>query len=275
MKTIVLFSLLLIANFAFAQTSPVTLPSTEIVSIRSSVMKGETYQLLVHVPKNYQKAKKYEVVYVLDGINAFPIAIDCLGILYGECGNTYVEPILVGISDGTQIGDTNNKRDRDFTPTKFSTPWGMKGGGGGPAFLSMIEKEIIPYVNAHYATNGKNTLYGYSFGGLFSSYVLLTKPELFHTILIGSPSLFADEKVIIHKLEPSFAVNHKDLPNRVWLSVGENDTYLKDDAIEFSKILQKRAYPNLKFQFTELKGLNHLTGIHPTMLQAFKWAFCQ
>ncbi len=271
-----LHALVLLSSLpAFAQaTQAVTLPQTEVRTIQSTTLNGETYQLLVHFPDDYDPAKRYDVLYVLDGIDGFPMAISCLGILHGECDKNYREPLLVGISDGTLIGKPGNKRSRDFTPTAFKTSWGGSGDGGGPAFLAFIEKEVIPLVEKTYPVTTNRAIYGYSYGGLFTSYALFTRPDLFRTILIGSPSLFADDAVILHRFEPDYAKAHKDLPLSVWLSVGQNDEYLVEDVQKLANALKSRQYPSLRLQSTTIKEVNHLTGIQPTMLQAFKWAYC-
>lgn len=260
---------------ANAQTNPpVTLPGTEVRTLRSSVLNGETYQLLVHFPDNYDARKTHDVLFVLDGLDGFPTAISCLGILHGECDKGYSEPLLIGISDGTMIGKPGNKRDRDFTPTAFKTHWGSSGGGGGPTFLQFIEQEVIPFVEKTYRVTGNRAIYGYSYGGLFTAYVLMTKPELFKTVMIGSPSLFADDAVVLRRFEPEYARTHNDLPMSVWLSVGEKDENLIDDTKKLGDALDSRKYPSLQLRSEILPGVNHLTGIQPTMLQAFKWAYC-
>lgn len=253
---------------------PVSLPHTEARPIRSAVLGGETYQLLVHFPANYNPARRYDVLYVLDGINAFPAAIDCLGILHGEGDTTYREPLLVAISDGTMIGQPGNKRDRDYTPTAFKTHWGASGGGGGAAFLRFLEQEVMPLVEATYPVTRRRTLYGYSYGGLLAAYALLSKPGLFQTVLMGSPSLWTDDAVMLRRFEPDYARTHTDLPARAWLSVGEQDANLIDDDRAFGAALAGRRYPSLRLETRVLPGLDHLSGIHPTMLQAFRWAFC-
>ncbi len=272
------FLLLLLCRTFFVSgqsATPVTLPNTEVRTIQSRILNGENYQLLVHFPDNYDPQKTYDVLYVLDGLDGFPMAISCLGILHGECDKGYSEPLLIGISDGTLIGKPGNKRDRDFTPTAFKTSWGSSGGGGGPAFLQFIEQEVIPFVAKHYPVTQHRTIYGYSYGGLFTSYVLLTRPELFSNVLIGSPSLFADDAVVLRQLEPDYAKVHKDLTPGVWLSVGANDAYLVDDTRKLADALKRRNYPSLRLHNEVINGINHLTGIQPTMLQAFKWAYCE
>ncbi len=255
-------------------TSPVSLPGTEVRTLKSSVLNGETYQLLVHFPDNYTTQKTYDVLFVLDGMDGFPMAISCLGILHGECDKNYSEPLLIGISDGAMIGKPGNKRDRDFTPTAFKTHWGASGGGGGPNFLQFIEQEVIPFVEKTYPVTGNRAIYGYSYGGLFTAYALLAKPALFKTVMIGSPSLFADDAVVLRRFEPEYARTHNDLPMSVWLSVGSTDENLVDDTKKLAEVLNSRKYPSLQLRSEVLPGVNHLTGIQPTMLQAFKWAYC-
>lgn len=271
-----LLSLLLSQSLlTLAQTNPpVSLPATETRSIQSTVLTGETYQLLVHFPDNYDAKKRYDILFVLDGVGAFSTAINCLGLLHGDCDTGYNEPLLIGISDGAEIGKPGNKRDRDFTPTAFKTAWGSSGGGGSPTFLTFIEKEVIPFVEKTYPVTQNRAIYGYSYGGLFMSYVLLTKPDLFKTILICSPSLFADNAVIFRQVEPAYAKTHHDLPASVWLSVGANDENLIDDTKKFADVLKNRAYPSLKLHPEIIPNVNHLTGIQPTMFQAFRWAYC-
>lgn len=274
-KRFLLVWLLGLALGTNAQTHPpVSLPSTEVRTIQSAVLNGETYQLLVHFPDNYDLRKKYDVLYVLDGVGAFSTAVNCLGILHGDCEKGYNEPLLIGISDGAEVGKPGNKRDRDFTPSAFKTHWGATGGGGAADFLAFLEGEVIPFVEKNYAVTPNRALYGYSYGGLFASYALLTKPELFKTVLIGSPSLWTDDAIMLRSFEPNYARTHTDLPVNVWLSVGEKDENLIDDDRKFGDVLKSRKYPSLRLQTSILPGLNHLTGIQPTMLQAFTWAYC-
>jgi uncharacterized protein len=52
--------------------------------------------------------------------------------------------------------------------------------GGAVRFLECIEKEIIPFVESNYRVSPADRgIGGYSYGGLFSLYVLFFKPALF------------------------------------------------------------------------------------------------
>jgi len=60
--------------------------------------------------------------------------------------------------------------------------------------LNFISKELIPYVQEHYPADPSDRgLFGYSFGGLFASWVLKEDPKLFKRMGISSPSLWYDD----------------------------------------------------------------------------------
>lgn len=117
MKQILILALLLTAAFsveARTKTLPALSDNSEFRKIQSKVL-GEEYTLKIHLPDNYDKTKKFPVIYILDGEDAFPFAAEYLKLIRIECESQ--EPILVGISDGAKIGEKGNKRNRDYTPT--------------------------------------------------------------------------------------------------------------------------------------------------------------
>jgi uncharacterized protein len=70
-----------------------------------------------------------------------------------------------------------------------------KGYPGPPraeAFLSFIEKELIPSIEKTYRTNGQRILKGQSLSGLFTLYALLTKPTLFEAYIGHSAGWFEE-----------------------------------------------------------------------------------
>ena len=70
--------------------------------------------------------------------------------------------------------------------------------GGGPRFLEFIHTELKPLIEAEYPADPADaTIFGDSFGGLFSTFVLLNRPHTFQRYIIGSPSLFWNDKVLL------------------------------------------------------------------------------
>ncbi len=249
---------------------PVTLAGTELRKLPSRIV-GDEFHLMVHFPEGYDTAKTaFPVLYVLDGDNDFPYAIEVLGLLKGECGIR--EPLLVGIGYGATIGSPGNERIRDFSPTANKD---MPGTGGGPEFLQFLEQEVFPLIESNYKVTRHRSLYGYSFGGLFCAYALFQKPELFKQILIGSPSLWFDDRKIL-RMEAAYAQKHQDLPLKVFLEAGSLEGEGQVGPTQsLAQSLRSRGYPNLQLKSLVIDSVGHLTGKPVAMFKAFEWAYCK
>lgn len=88
--------------------------------------------------------------------------------------------IIVGIPN------TRNHRLRDLTPSADSA---VPGSGGGEAFTSFLEKELIPYIEKKYATAPFRILAGHSLGGLMAVNTLINHPSLFNAVIAIDPSI--------------------------------------------------------------------------------------
>jgi predicted alpha/beta superfamily hydrolase len=264
----------LFGHYAQAQnTLPplVTIPNTQHHVMHSVYAKAD-YEIDVHLPNGYDTAKhNWPVLFVIDGANDLSPSLEYLGLLMAEYH--IPEPIVVAIGDGGGIGTPGNRRNQDFTPNAIPA---IPKSGGAPLFLQFIEKELMPFVSRNFKADATNrTLYGYSMGGLFATYVLFTQPTLFKNILIGSPALSYNNGKIF-ELEKSYAAAHKDLPVHVFIEVGELE---HQDMIEPNKRLvqqlKDRHYPNLDMHSIILNKVTHLTGKPTTMLKALAWAYTQ
>ena len=165
----VLFILVVLSVTVFAQEKSIIRDS-----LYSEILR-EGRVLEVILPENYnpESDEKYEVIYLLDG----EWNIDLVPYIHGFAKSEgYVPPVIfVGLPNTYIIGQ--NQRDRDFLPANAADK-----------FLEFLEKEVIPYIDSKYPANGKRTLYGHSYGGLFVTYSLLTKPQLFDAYLASDPA---------------------------------------------------------------------------------------
>jgi hypothetical protein len=270
---------LLKARGLFARTAPkqpvstyppVSLSSTELRKLQSETI-GDEFHLMVHFPKGYDTAEAaFPVLYVLDGDNDFPYAIEVLGLLKGECG--IQEPLLVGIGYGAMIGNPGNERFRDYSPVAAKKGLGT---GGSPLFLQFLEQEVFPLIESNYKASKHRSLYGYSFGGLFCTYALFQKPELFKQILIGSPALCYENRIIF-EWEATYAQEHEDLPLKVFLEVGADEQKGHVAATrDMAQFLRSRGYPNLQLELQVIDNVGHLTGKSLAMFKAFQWMYCK
>lgn len=91
--------------------------------------------------------------------------------------------------------------------------------GGAEDFLDLLIEIIAPYVeDRHHADPADRTLAGWSLGGLFAAYALLTRPVAFRHYLRVSPSLYwADGQLVQHV--SSLVCAHGDVS--IYLAVGD------------------------------------------------------
>jgi hypothetical protein len=64
-----------------------------------------------------------------------------------------------------------------------------------------MEKELIPYVEDKYPVTTYRTFVGHSFGGLAAIYALLNRPHLFANYIAVDPSLWWDDRLLVHQAE--------------------------------------------------------------------------
>lgn len=198
-----------------------------------SKVLGEKRELIIKLPKNYDKntKHKYPVLYLLDGpdqINQTSGPLDSL--------NRYElipELIVVALK--------NTHRDRDFTPT-VDKEWHTET-GGADNFLDFLETELKPYINRKYRTFDYSILAGHSLGGLLTLYSLQTRPSLFQAHFTFSPSIWWNESMLVKNMKPFLGSNTK-LRNYLYINMGnepgdmrkgfnELDTLLKNNSPEY------------------------------------------
>ncbi|MBB4630912.1 alpha/beta hydrolase [Sphingosinicella soli] len=98
------------------------------------------------------------------------------------------------------------------------------GHGGANAFLAFLECELLPRLQATYPImQDDRTIVGHSLGGLFSSWVLFHRPQLFNRYVVVSPSWWWNEYEI-WRWEAAYAAVHADLSARVFVTFGGLET---------------------------------------------------
>lgn len=227
----------------------VSLPSTD-VHFLSAKSNGIPYKLYISVPRDYgTSTQRYPVLYLLDADYSFPVV---RGIVQHLSERNRLKPmIVVGIAyDGPEQYRRNRTRDYTphFAPDGGYGPEYQKVSGGAPKFLRFLAEELIPWVDARYrSVPGDRGLAGHSYGGLFTTWVLLTAPETFNHYIIVSPSLWYDGRFLF-ALEKQLRKNGAKRPRaRVYLSVGAREGNAERDMVvdlqQMAAALRQR--PNL------------------------------
>ena len=116
--------------------------------------------------------------------------------------------------------------------------------------------------------DGPIVLVGHSYGGLFTSWVAFTSPTLFSHYLIVSPSLWYDGRFMFG-LEEAFSKKHRELPARMFFSVGANEGNAERDMVRdlerFARQVERRGYAGLTTHAHVFDDENH-NSVFPSAL---------
>ena len=222
---------------------------------------AESRSLNIYLPLDFDGSKQYPVIYLLDGSmdEDFVHVAGLLQFSNFPWLNYMPQAILVGIA--------NVDRKRDFTYPSTDEEYKEKypTTGGSAAFINFIEKELKPYINSKYPTNGTEMLIGQSLGGLLASEVLYKKPELFDHYFIVSPSLWYDYLSLLDA-EPAFTKD--SYPQSVYIAVGNEGRVMKAVAKKLYKEVKKE--DGIKTQFEYFKDEDHASILHEALYTGFK-----
>jgi predicted alpha/beta superfamily hydrolase len=273
-------------------TRPYVLSDTETLSLHASRL-GRDYEIDVALPPSYGKTqRRYPVVFVTDAPYAFPVTRAIEARVAGH-SSELPEFILVGL--GYAQGDTPEySRRRDYTPS----PRGDRGAisdmpgrpvvyGEAEGYRRFIADEVFPFIASHYRADMAHKVFaGHSYGSLFGAWVMLTSPEMFDGYVLGSPSLWFDQRLLFAR-ERTFAASHKDLQARVYLGAGAFETLqprgrprdprfntdddMVGDTRAFARALASRGYPGLQLRTDVVAGEDHLTVAPALITRGLMW----
>lgn len=262
------FTLLIIALSSFsclAQEKPFVIGT--IREIYSSIL-NEKRTLNIYLPEGYKKTDtiKYPVIYLLDG-SADEDFIHIAGLVQFAnfpWVNLLPPSIVVGISNIDRKRDytfpTRNKKDKLQNPSS----------GGSKNFIEFIEKELEPYIDTAIATSSKKTIIGQSLGGLLATEILFTKPQLFDTYIIISPSLWWDDESLLQQSSATLKAIQKTKKS-IYIAVGKEGPIMEGDAKKLTAFLKANNHPNIKIHLTTFMKENHATIMHLAVYDAFRF----
>ncbi|MBB4600639.1 hypothetical protein HNQ93_002000 [Hymenobacter luteus] len=229
---------------------------------------NEERVLNIYLPEGYENDSKatYPVMYLLDG-SADEDFIHIVGLaqfLTFPWIDALPKSIIVGIATVDRRRDftfpTRNEKDRKDFPTA----------GKSAAFMRFLEKDLQPYVEKTYRTNGQKTLIGQSLGGLFAMEVLLKKPALFTTYIIASPSLWWDDESLVAQapglLKPAAAA----APVSVFVALGNEGPEMQKATEAMVAALRAASAKGSRIEYVPFPEETHATILHRAVYQAFE-----
>lgn len=281
-----------ISSQAAEPPAPWTMPRSDVRELAAP--SGGTYRIFISWPEGPPPPVGYPILYTLDGNESFPSAASvALGI------GPYLgfEPgIIVGIGYPGP-----SRRAFDYTPTipedtEMLMP--SSAAGGADAMLDFIVKDVRPMIEAEFPVDrSRQTLAGYSLGGLFVLDTLFTHPDLFQTYVAASPSIWFGEKQVLKKeaglsalllatkAHPHVVLSAGEFEQDVTAPPGGGDAKwekfvdlsrkarMVDNARELAERLEPLAERGLKVRFNLMPGETHATGVYPATRQSLTYAF--
>ena len=159
----------------------------------------------VSLPSDYDTARLYPVMYVLDAELRFSIT-NALEKDLSDNGKI-PQHIVVGITH------PNRRHDMSFSTSTVNyyddtdtTAFNSQNSGNGLNFLAFIEEELMQEINRRYSTSGFNILIGHSLGGYFCSYILPIQKS-FQSLQIYDPSIWYSKGEAIKQIDSNLSQN--------------------------------------------------------------------
>lgn len=227
--------LLLTALSSVAYAAPAVPPHADRAPVYSKSVErlitsqrlGE-YRIMISRPRTLAPADGYPVLYVLDGDDYFAPATDLANHLLTSPDRQLEPGIIVAIGY-----PDDSRRSYDYLPPSpispnverksDGTPYIDEQWGGADLFLDFLDKELRPMVERYNPIDkNRQALFGHSYGGLLAVHALFTRPAMFQTYLISSPSLSWNGRYVLSE-EPAFAGKLQSVKQKITavVTVGE------------------------------------------------------
>ena len=167
-----------------------------------SVDGKRRYRIQIAVPRTPAPADGRPALYMLDGNAALDALTDAdLQAL----GTQAATPVLVAVGYDVSTRVDVTSRAYDYTPPtiehgkRVPTPV-VRGreGGGADIFMDFIRTQVKPLARKQAAIDpAREYLWGHSYGGLFTLHVLFTQPDAFARYIVGDPSTWWNDGVLL------------------------------------------------------------------------------
>jgi len=221
--------------------------------------------LNIYLPDGYHpdSLATYPTIYALDGSanEDFPHIAGLVQFM--NMYDLLPKSIVVGIANVDRYRDftypSSVKRDKKDIPTS----------GGSQKFINFIEKEVQPFIQKNYNTNGHQTIIGQSLGGLLATEILLKKPNLFDDYVIVSPSLWWDKQKLVDSAADFFR-SHTTLTKKIYISLGKEHPIMHEVADKLVLAIRDSNSKNIELFYEPILEENHATILHRAVYAAFE-----
>jgi predicted alpha/beta superfamily hydrolase len=199
---------------------------------------GQERALFIHLPDEYCPDSTYPLVLLLDGEATFR-AFASVTALMGWQGL---------IPDCIVVGIPNIDRELDYAPVIQGIPES----GNAEKMRDFYREELLPFLESRYRVKRK-ILYGHSWVGFFTAWVMLTEPSLFDGYISSSPMFRFFHQVFPGEMDFG-KLEERELA--FYLTVGGEEE-LPGELEEFAASLDSLSLPSFSFRFVVNEGRDH------------------
>lgn len=247
---------LLLIVMLFSGCAQLTLRQADQQSFTiKSPQTGQSYEISVLLPVDYDTQKTYPSVYLIDGHwHYLNVAADVQRYMEQD---KIEDIILIGIAyDGLApntlggFSKISELRIDDLTFPKNVDTASL--GGKSFEFRAFLADNLVPVIENMYATNAdRRTLMGHSLGGYFGIWEMLTFSDssLFTQIEAGSPALWWADGYLLEQ-EAAHKASAKALPFDLHTTMGDLESVTWNTFFdEFEARLEENKHPELRYVF--------------------------
>ncbi len=248
------------------------IPRSTVVELQD-IKSSRTYPIFIKLPKSYRANTKasYPVIYLLDGSYAFQVVSGATRFPMNSGVMEQAIIVAISYSKGSKGAAS---RVRDYTPY-HAEDWKLETGKAAH-HADFINDTVFTYISNNYRVEGMpRTLVGNSLGGLFSAYVLFTRPNMFSSYIIGSPSVWFRANAIL-----SEAVVPAKTPVNIYLAVGalERPEYgerqdMVEGAQKLAQKIMQQSEQQINLKFKLIDEATHATTFPTTAIQGLDWLY--
>lgn len=217
---------------------------------------GHRHHLVLSMPDGAPPKEGWPLLCLLDGDWTWPL-------LHGQPRLEDIATLALGYGGDKAL--VTRCRAGDYTPpSRQGRRWpdprvpGWQG-GGAPAFIRFLESRVLPWLAGQVALDAQAmSLFGHSYGGLFTLYALSQSRLPFSRLICASPSLWWHDGIIHHHLEKLHAA---PLPRHLDLIAGQNEAWYPQPAPATPGAVRTGGIPTLPAMRALHRRLEHLPGL--------------
>ncbi len=239
-----LFVLILVSLYSFGQERYEKIGLTKSSEIVSKYL-GEKRELEIYLPPSYQKqeAKKYPVMYIMDGQEYFlhPVAYQRM-LRFKDKSPEF---IVVGIN-------TDRKKRRKLFYEDANK------------FINFLINELIPHIDENYRTlKEKERIYfGWEMSGGLGLEILAHHQNTFNAFFMASPTHITEDRITA--LSKGIAKNSSNTVYTYFTKAPE-ESYIEGSLIRTDSILKVNNPANIRWKIDTLLDEDHYTTPYKTI----------